>query len=104
MQNAHAGLSLELGADPSLAFLPIAVKRRNKFAAGGNGPAGSLPAGPLRGLRDRGAGVVHLREKFAPRGVERGRIAQIAILELFDIIGVAAIKKRRPRERANGGV
>ena len=103
MQNARAALRLELGADPRLGFLPIAVERRNEFAGGGGRPAGSLPAGSLRGLRDRGAGVVHLREEFAPRGVERGGIAQVAVLKLFDISGVAAIKKRRPRECGIGG-
>src|ERR1700730_899106 len=97
-RSALAGFRLEFGADPRFGFRPIAVERRNEFAAGGGGPAGPLPVGPLRSLRDRGAFVVNLREEFAPGGVERGGIANIAILELLDISGVAAIKKRRPRE------
>src|ERR1700732_98145 len=102
MQNRPASLSLELGAYPRLSFRPIAIERRNEFAIGGGRPAGPLPAMPLRALRDRGA-VVHLREEFPPRGVKGGRIAEIAILELFEIRGVAAIKKRRSRERGIGG-
>ena len=96
--DALTGFPLELGADMRLDFRPIAVERRNEFVRAHNRPATLFPARPLRRRRNRGAVVGNLREEVPPGGVERRWIAQIAILELLDIGGVAAIQKRRPRE------
>src|SRR5208337_5519372 len=97
--DALTGFPLELGAYMRLNFRPIAVERRNELVRAQNRPATLFPARPLRRRRNRGAVVVgNLREEVPPGGVERRWIAQIAILELLDIGGVAAIQKRRPRE------
>ena len=92
-------LALDLVADASSrprAQSPVSAAISSPSACGEVRP---LPGGTMRVARDVGAVVLQAFEERAPFGVDRRRIGLIAGLELFDIGGVAAIKKRTAGER-----
>jgi hypothetical protein len=90
-------LALELVADGLLDLGPVAGQRGNQLAAGMR-DVRPFPRGAACAPEHIGAVVLQAFEKRAPFGVDRRRIGFIAGLELFDIGGVAAIKKRTAGE------
>jgi hypothetical protein len=85
-------LALDLVADRLLDLAPVASQRRNQFAIGMQ-QARPLPRRTAGVLDDVGAVVLQALEEGAPLRIDRVRVGLVARMELFDVGGVAAIKK-----------
>jgi len=81
-----------------LDLAPVAGQRRNQFAVGVL-EIRALPRRAAGALEDVAAFVLQALEERAPFGIDRRRIGLVARLELFDVGGVAAIKKRGAGKR-----
>ena len=80
---------------------PVAVERGDKIAARTHRPVRLFPGCALRRLGDVGAFVLQRFKEGAPLGFDRRRIGFELGVEVFDVGGVAAVKKRSAGE---GGV
>ena len=98
-------LALRLGgdlvADRLFGLRPLAVERGHQVAVRAQRPVRLLPGGAARALDDVGAVVLQAGEKLPPLGIDRGRVALVFGVEVFDVGGVAAVEERGAGE---GGI
>ena len=93
-------LRAHLVADLLLGLGPLAVERRERVVA--LDERRLLPRGAARALGDVGGVVLQAAEEVAPLGIDRVRIGLEAGVEVFDVGGVAAVKKGGKRESRVG--
>ena len=85
------------GLDGDLA--PVAVERRDQLAIGGLRPvAARCQLGPSAFFCDVGAGVFQPAEIARPGRVDAVRVRLVAGVELFDVVGVAAVEEGGEQE------
>ena len=86
-------LTLQLIGDMLFNFGPVAIKRRNKLAIGGNRPVFSGPGCACGVLFHVVSIVAQLGEEIAPLRIDRIRIVLIFGVQLLNIVGIAAIEE-----------
>ena len=94
-------LRLHLAADCFAEVRPVAVERRDEFAALRRRPVGPLPRRTARVLGDVAGIVLQALEERLPFGIDRLRIGFVARVKVFDVRGIAAVEERGECE---GGV
>ena len=92
---------LDLVAERLLDLAPIRVERGNELAARARRPVRQLPGRPASALEDVGALVSQALEKRLPFGIDRRRVALVAGIKVFDVVGIAAVEERGAGE---GGI
>src|SRR5271155_1977004 len=100
-RNVHAArlrLRLDFAADGFADFRPIAVERRDKLAVLGHRPIRPAPRRAARVLFDVARVVLQALEEPLPLGIDRLGVGLVTGVKVLDIIGVAAVEKRRNRE------
>src|SRR5271169_1175883 len=93
IDTARLCLRLHFAAERLAGFGPIAVERGNQFAAFGHRPIRPRPGWAARVLDDIARVVLEALEERLPLGVDRFWVGLVAGVEVFDVVGVAAVQK-----------
>ena len=87
-------LAPDLAADLVFLASPVRGECVEQIAVARNALILVLPGGAVRFGEDRILALLQVREKGAPIGCDRSRIFLKALVQVFDVGGVRALKKR----------